>query len=125
MCAWRMTALVLSSYARAHGSVLTTTPITGGKYVLHWIANTTVPLPPGFIDLSDPHHLVVTCFESTPFTGEHGILMGDVHVPASLKMLPGSDRIRWPNVVTTVDSSVFGFPAMLVGNGFLAPSYSH
>jgi hypothetical protein len=51
--------------------------------------------------------------------------MGDVHVPDSLKMLPGSDRIRWPNVVTTVDSSVFGVPAMLVGNGFLVPSYSH
>jgi len=125
MRAWRITALVLSSYAWAHDSLPTSTPIVGGKFVLHWIANITVPLPPGFTHLSDPHHLIVTCFEHTPYSREHGILMGDVGVSTSLRMLPGSDRIRWPNVVTDVEASVFGFPAVLVGSGFLVPSYSH
>jgi len=95
-------------------------PIHGGKYTMNWISNITVPLHPGFAQLPESNSLIVTTFEGTPFVGKHGVFMMDPTTPGSkFVMLPGSDNIDWPNAVTTVDSSVFGFPAIILGNGFL------
>jgi len=100
-------------------------PIHGGKYTMNWISNVTVPLHPGFAQLPQSNSLIVTTFEGTPFVGKHGVFMMDPTKPGSkFVMLPGSDNIDWPNAVTTVDSSVFGFPAIILGNGFLVPSHT-
>merc|ERR1712032_934941 len=40
------------------------------------------------------------------------------------QQLPGSEKLNWPNAVTGLDASIFGFPDMSIGSGFLVPSHT-
>ncbi|CAE7277402.1 TYW1 [Symbiodinium pilosum] len=42
----------------------------------------------------------------------------------SAEELPGTGKINWPNSITTLNTSVFGFAAVAVGNGFLVPTHT-
>lgn len=86
-----------------------------------------MPIPPGFTALSPqlPGKLVVTSFEATPFVGKNGVFLVDVGSHSGpAQELPGSGQINWPNSITTLNASVFGFAAVAVGNGFLVPTHT-
>jgi len=68
---------------------------------------------------------VITSFEPTPFVGKNGVFMADVGAQSGpVKELPGSEKINWPNSITALHDDVFGFSAVVVGNGFLVPSHT-
>lgn len=103
-------------------------PVAGGKYVLSAAGDIRVPVNPGFTALpeQEPGKLFITSFEATPFIGKNGVFVVDVAGNSSgpVELLPGTDKINWPNTMTGVDPEVFGFPALVVGNGFLVPSHA-
>jgi len=102
-------------------------PIPGSKYLLNWAENISVPLHPGYTELPKeiPGHMVVTSFEATPFFGKNAVyLYNFASQSAGLQQLPGSEQLNWPNAVTGLDASIFGFPAMSIGSGFLVPSHT-
>jgi len=89
--------------------------------------NVSIPLPPGFTALSPSltGKLVVSSFEATPLVGKNGVYVVDVAGgPQKVQELPGSSAINWPNSITVLNSSVFGFTAIAVGNGFLVPTHT-
>ncbi|CAE7036232.1 RH40 [Symbiodinium natans] len=89
--------------------------------------NISIPITPGFTALSPylPGKLVVTSFEATPFVGKNGVFLVDVGAHSGpAQELPGSGKINWPNSITTLNASVFGFTAVAVGNGFLVPTHT-
>jgi len=92
------------------------------------VGNISVPVKPGYAALPPelPGKLVVTSFEATPFVGKNGIYVYSLEgcTQDCLRKLPGTEKINWPNAVTGLDSSVFGFPALTVGDGFLVPSHT-
>jgi len=101
--------------------------IEGGKFAMHWVRNISVPLKPGYSQLPPalPGMLVQTSFEATPFVGKHAVYTFDVTTPnAEMQQIPGTEAIDWPNAATGANSSVFGFPAVIVGSGFLVPSHT-
>ncbi|CAE8702954.1 unnamed protein product, partial [Polarella glacialis] len=101
--------------------------IHGGKYTWGFKENISTPIGPGYTALPKelPGKLVITSFEATPFVGKNGVYMVDVgSQTGTAKELPGSGSINWPNSVTGVTADVFGFPAVVVGNGFLVPSHT-
>jgi len=68
---------------------------------------------------------VITSFEPTPFGGKNGVFMADVGAQSGpVQELPGSEKINWPNSITALHEDVFGFSAVVVGNGFLVPSHT-
>ncbi|CAJ1398365.1 unnamed protein product [Effrenium voratum] len=73
-----------------------------------------------------PGKLLVTSFQGMPIFAKNGVFMADVGSgPAGpAEELPGSGQINWPNCITVVNSSTFGFTAIAVGNGFLVPSHT-
>eukprot|EP00420_Gonyaulax_spinifera_P020517 CAMPEP_0197902992 /NCGR_PEP_ID=MMETSP1439-20131203/54851_1 /TAXON_ID=66791 /ORGANISM="Gonyaulax spinifera, Strain CCMP409" /LENGTH=436 /DNA_ID=CAMNT_0043524073 /DNA_START=62 /DNA_END=1372 /DNA_ORIENTATION=+ len=103
---------------------LSTLPLPGGKYALNWVENISVPTHPGYAEMPPELNgeLFVTSFEATPFVGKNALYHYDKK--AGMQMLPGSDKMNWPNAVTGAAASVFGFPAVIVGSGFLVPSHT-
>jgi len=99
-------------------------PLPGGKFSLNWVENISVPLHPGYAEMPPELNgeLFVTSFEATPFFGKNALYHYDKK--AGMQMLPGSDKMNWPNDITGADSSVFGFPTVIVGSGFLVPSHT-
>jgi len=101
--------------------------LRGHEFELDLKESISMPIPPGFTALSPqlPGKLVVTSFEATPFVGKNGVFLVDVGSHSGpAQELPGSGQINWPNSITTLNASVFGFAAVAVGNGFLVPTHT-
>jgi len=101
--------------------------VAAASYDLQIKDNISIPLPPGFTALSQhlPGKLVVSSFEATPFIGRNGVFMADVGKTSGLaEELPGTNKLNWPNSLTVVNESVFGFTAIALGDGFLVPSHT-
>lgn len=96
-------------------------PVAGGKYLLREVEVIEVPVKPGFTALPSevPGALLITSFDPLPFEGGNGVFIKKVG--NKLQELPGSARIDWPNSITPVKNSTFGFPAVAIGSGFLVP----
>lgn len=100
---------------------------SAASYKLQIKENISIPLPPGFTVLSPhlPGKLVVSSFEATPFIGKNGVFMADVgKTSGPAQELPGTNVLNWPNSLTVVNRSVFGFTAIALGDGFLVPSHT-
>jgi len=99
-----------------------------GRYMISQVEDIQVPVHPGYSYLLPelPGQLVITSFEATPFVGKDAVYLHDLEgcEGTCLHKLPGSERIDWPNAVAGLNSSVFGFPAVVVGNGFVVPSHT-
>jgi len=96
---------------------------------MKFVRNITVPIKPGYAQFPPelPGKMIVTSFEGTPLVGKHAVYVLDTSAGdtnAVPQQLPGTDKIDWPNAATGVDPSVFGFPAVIVGSGFLVPSHT-
>jgi len=105
-------------------------PIVGGNFVMKWVKDIPVPNKPGFAQFPPefPEQLVLTSFNPAPkiFGGKNAVYMLNFTEGASGEALelPGSTDIDWPNAATGVEASVFGFPALVIGGGFLVPGHS-
>lgn len=98
-------------------------PIVGTPYGFEWVKNLTNITHPGYAFLPKelPGQLVLNRFGATPFFGKSYVSLVDVNTGAVDDL---ATNIDWPNVATTVDASVFGFTAIIVGSGFLVPTHT-
>jgi len=120
---------VLATAVAAATPAAQPTSVAGGRYLISQVGNFSVPVRPGYAELLPevPGQLVLTSFGAAPFVGKNAVYLygldkgcGD----ACLQQLPGSEGINWPNAVAGLNSTAFGFPAVVVGNGFLVPSHT-
>jgi len=95
-----------------------------GGWSLKWQRNISV-MKPGFLFLPEqiPDTLLINSFEATPFFGKDGVYRADVS-QAAPNVTQLTSAIDWPNEITVVPESVFGFQALIIGAGFLVPSHS-
>lgn len=82
-------------------------------------------MKPGFLFLPAqiPDTLLINSFEATPFFGKDGVYRANV-TEADPTVTQLTSTIDWPNEITVVPPSVFGFQALVIGAGFLVPSHS-
>merc|ERR1711935_1185913 len=92
-----------------------------GDFSFQFVKNYSVHKP-GYTLLDGNHKMTITSFEATPLVGKSGIY--DLNLDdGKVAEIAGTSQIRWPNVPVRVSPDVFGFDALLVGSGFLTPSY--
>ena len=65
--------------------------------------------------------MVMTRFDATPFFGKSYVSLVSLD---SREVVDIATSVDWPNVPTTLNASIFGFPAVAVGAGFLVPSHT-
>lgn len=98
-------------------------PISDTGYALKLSRNYSGLEHAGYTFLSDvwPGKLAVSRFGAAPIFGKSQVSLLDLETGSLADLATGID---WPNVITPVNASVFGFDAMLVGAGFLVPSHT-
>jgi len=102
---------------------LSSAPVQVGDFSLAFVRNISVPKP-AYTLLRGNASMTVTSFDAAPIVGKSGVYSVDLLAGGgTASEVGGSSSIDWPNIPVPVDSSVFGFPALLVGAGFLAPTH--
>eukprot|EP00518_Triparma_eleuthera_P018673 CAMPEP_0197551726 /NCGR_PEP_ID=MMETSP1320-20131121/5279_1 /TAXON_ID=91990 /ORGANISM="Bolidomonas sp., Strain RCC2347" /LENGTH=438 /DNA_ID=CAMNT_0043112259 /DNA_START=33 /DNA_END=1349 /DNA_ORIENTATION=+ len=93
------------------------------KYGLSFVRDIDLPTP-GFLDLFDGN-LYITSFNAEPwFLSKNGVyrMPADDYANAEPELL--TDELDWPNDMTLLPPSMFGFNALAVGHGFLVPGHA-
>merc|ERR1712086_271189 len=92
-----------------------------GDFSFKFVKNYNVHKP-AYTLLDGNKKMTITSFEATPLVGKSAIY--DLNLDnGKVAQIAGTSQIRWPNVPVRVSPDVFGFDALLVGSGFLTPSY--
>mmetsp|Transcript_16725 Transcript_16725/g.38351 ORF Transcript_16725/g.38351 Transcript_16725/m.38351 type:complete len:438 (-) Transcript_16725:283-1596(-) len=119
---WLSVAAAVLTHALAYAQVI---PLecSGCSYGVQLSGNLTGLSHAGYGRLSPalPHSLVLTRFDAIPLLGKSYVSLVDLTTNSVTNL---ATNIDWPNVPTILDASVFGFPAVVVGAGFLVPSHT-
>lgn len=93
------------------------------QYQPRFVRNISLPTP-GFLNIVD-NSLFATSFNAQPWIlSKNGVYEMTQPGDADAEFGLLTDKLDWPNDVTVVDESVFGFPALAVGHGFLVPGHA-
>ncbi|GMI09193.1 hypothetical protein TrLO_g12384 [Triparma laevis f. longispina] len=101
----------------------TTAAVEKPKYGLSWVRDIELPTP-GFLEIID-EELYLTSFNAKPyFLSKNGVyrMKASEYADAEPELL--TDELDWPNDMTVLDKSMFGFNALAVGHGFLVPGHA-
>jgi len=96
---------------------------SGAEYVFERVQNFTGLENAGYAFLSAhiPGQLLLNRFGAAPFFGKSQVSLVDIKTGSHVDV---ATNIDWPNVGNVIDTNVFGFPAAIIGSGFLVPSHT-